>query len=191
MSYSAAHCDNSYEGASEYCIPGPDGEISVVNYKNVDYYRLVGDVTSITGYDYVVVDFGVWPDMNALSVCDEIFLCLDPSISIIKKYRSYIKKLERPVDVIMRGYLPDMVAVKKLEHILDEENPFITSFSTLTLSEEDEILRIAMQYRSYRGFLGVSKEMERALLSMCRKVTDMKDSVIYNAYRHARKGECA
>lgn len=191
MAFITAHCDNSYEGASEYCIPDPGGDLSVINYKNVDYYRLVSDISSISGYDFVVVDFGVWPDMAALRTCDEIFLCLDPSISLLKKYKKYLTLLERPVDVIVRGFLPDMVASKKIEHILTDENPFVTSFSVLNLTEEDEVMRIGMQYGHYKGFTGISREMEKVLVGMCRRVTEKKDSVILSAFRRARKGECA
>lgn len=191
MGFSVAVYDNSYEGATEFCIPRPAEVLSPVNYKSIDYYRLKKPADREIDYDFICIDMGVWPDKQALSDCDPKILILDPALSILSKYREFIKQNALTTRVVLRGIDHDMVPVKKILHILEEENPFVECFEVLHASEEDEILRVSMQYYGFKDFMRISKDMERIITSIAVEATDAKEIVVSKALSRAKRGMCA
>ena len=191
MGFSVAVYDNSYEGATEFCIPRPVEILSPVNYKNIDYYRLKKPADREIDYDFICLDMGVWPERQALSECDFTILVTDPTLSILSKYREYMKGIELPTRVVLRGIDHDMVPVKKVQHILEEENPFVECFEVLHFNDEDEILRVSMQYYGFRDFMRISKDMERIIKGIVEEATDAAKIVVNKAINRARRGACA
>ena len=191
MGFSVAVYDNSYEGATEFCIPHPEEVLSPVNYKKIDYYRLKKPADRAMDYDFICIDMGVWPERQVLSECDSKILVLDPALSILSKYREYMKTSAQPTRVVLRGIDYDMVPVKKVKHLLEEENPFVECFEVLHFNDEDEILRISMQYYGFRDFMRISKDMERVIRGIVEDATGEKTVVVNKALTRARRGACA
>ncbi|MBR4184106.1 MAG: hypothetical protein IKQ56_09840 [Lachnospiraceae bacterium] len=191
MGYSVAVYDNSYEGATDFCIPRPAEVLSPVSYKNIDYYRLKKPADRELDYDFICIDMGVWPERQVLSECDSKVLVLDPALSILSKYREYMKGSKVPTRVVLRGLDHDMVPVKKVQHILEVENPFVECFEVLHLSDDDEILRISMQYYGFKDFMHISKDMERIIKGIVEDVTNVTHIVVNKAINSAKRGACA
>lgn len=184
--------DNSYEQAMHYCIPHPAEKLHTVTYRKIDYERLVPpDCWADKEYDYLLVDLGVWPMEDALRICSEIYLVMDCAAAQVARYRELMKRVELPMNVILRDVCPEAVSAKHILAMLCEENCFLVDSYVLPLAEEDVAVRFGMQYQGYRNFVHLSLPFEKLLVRMCRQLAECEISVIWRSYRRARKGECA
>jgi hypothetical protein len=192
LGYRVCVVDNSYEQAMQYCIPHPGERLDTVTYKKIDYERLIpAESWQERDYDYLLVDLGVWPPTDALGYCREIYLVLDSAIAQVYRYRELMKRLELPMNVILRDLCPEAVSGKEILELLSRENCFLVDTYMLPLREEDQINRIGMQYQGYHRFTHLSPAFEKLLVGMCRELCDCEDARIWRSFRAARKGVCA
>lgn len=192
MGFHVGVTDNSYEQAMHYCIPRPAEALATVTYKNIDYEQLLApEHWQEKDYDYLLVDLGVWPALEALRACAEIFLVMDSAIAQVERYRELMKRAALPMNVILRDVCPEAVGAKHIFSLLREENCFLVDTYVLPLAEEDVAARFAMQYQGYRSFAHLSAPFEKLLVRMCRQLAACEAGVIWRSFKRARKGACA
>ncbi len=190
--YSVCVLDNSYEQAMQFCIPRPSEELLTITYKNIDYERLVPpDYWQERDYDFLLVDLGVWPPEESLRECGELFLVSDCNIAQLFRYRELMRRVERPMNVILRDVCPEAASASRILDILREENCFVLDTYVLPFSEGDTASRLGMQYRGYRSLSRLSGAFRKMLVRLCRRLAGCGETAIVRGFRRARKGACA
>ena len=87
--------DNSFEQKLQLCIPKPEKELNIVTYKNVDYtWQATEAMWRNQEYDFVIIDFGGWPEESELILCHELICVLKCEYYYIMKYREMSTPIE-------------------------------------------------------------------------------------------------
>ena len=183
--------DNSFEQKMRFCIPRPDEAMNTVTYKNVDYQTQIGSILWKNGeYDYTIVNLGRWPDEENLSWCNELVCVITCEKYELEKYKELVAGTKVPTSLLFRNFCRSYMSMKGFRQFYPDDNCFIQERLFLPFSEEDECSRLMMQYDGYRNFLNLSKEFEKALIHLCRTITEREFRDITQGLRRAKKGEC-
>lgn len=191
MRYHVLVIDNSTDQKMDCCIPRPEAELNIVNYKGVDYRFLVPyEEWTAQEYDFVIVDMGGKPRVEELSVCEEIFLVTGCDYVCIRKYRELMLQMKKPMAVIIRNYQREMMMEKQIVKQLEEENCFVMEHYFLPSDPWDESRRIAMQYQGYRDCRDLSREFEKLLFHLGCMLAQQGYRAVLAGISRAKKGEC-
>ena len=183
--------DNSFEQKLQLCIPKPEKELNIVTYKNVDYtWQATEAMWRNQEYDFVIIDFGGWPEESELILCHELICVLKCEYYYIMKYREMIQNVKLPTSLILRNFCRKYMDSNKILSLLGETGCFVMDRMFCALTEEDESLRIAMQAEGYHNFSGISKDLEKILFHLCRSICRNDYVEVLNGIRRAKRGEC-
>lgn len=183
--------DNSFEQKMRFCIPRPEEKLKLITYKDVDYISHCETLSfGRDEYDYVIVNFGTWPEEAELELCNELICVMNCEISQIRNYREMLEGLKRPISILFRNYCKNYMDSTKITKQLGETSCFVVERIFLPFSELDECIRIMMQAEGYQNFAGISREFEKVLFHLCRTICEDDYAKVLSGIRRAKRGEC-
>lgn len=191
MKYRVLVIDNSKEQKIKLCIPRPKEILHTITYQNVDYAFLrSSDEWKDYVYDYVLIDMGEEPEIEALTLSDFLVCVANCERAVIEKYQQAVAQIRKPVNIIFRNYCKNYMDQSRLRILLGSGNDFVVNYLFFPVSEVDECNRTLMQYQGYQGFSKVSKELERGLFFLCRFFSEKDYAEVLNGVCRAKRGEC-
>jgi len=183
--------DNSPEEEIRCCVPGSEGHISTVTYKNVDYeFGSFPKGEAYEKYQYILTDMGSGLKSEDMGIYDEIILVTDAYRRNIERYREALKLAACPVTVIIRNVCQYKATGRQLFGLLIEEPYRIVDRYYIQQDPEDEEYAVLAQYEPYREFGRISAGFKKALAGTAAGITGLGMNEIMRALKSAGKGRC-
>lgn len=183
--------DNSTEQEIRYCIPNPDGSISPVTYKNIDYkFGTLPVEEEYEKYDFVLIDMGDSLNPENICLCEELILVTDAYRRNIEKYKEALHSVCCPATVIIRNVCRYKATGRQLYGMLAEESCRVVGRHFVHQDSEDEEYAVMAQYEPYGDFMNISWEFQKALAGTAAGITGKGIGEIMKALKSARKGRC-
>jgi len=165
-----------------------DSNFNIVNYRDINYTRMVPSENEINEFGVVIFSFGL--ECKSYELADKIILVCDILPSNIKKVKGILGNVydkHDNVDMLIRNVI-NIEDVDRIVNLLDlKKNPANTSFHYYNLDDYESAVNC--QVTQVIRFTNISKEMNSYIIQEIKSIfPDIKESVIKKAIYRARRG---